>query len=65
MKWRKKCYVPNPIRVKITDPEAIFLTGLLGESGRNMILAGCEFYFTEKLALRLISMGIAKEIKHG
>ena len=24
-----KCYVPNAVKVKIVDPEAIFLTGIL------------------------------------
>lgn len=60
---RTKCFVPDPILVVITDPEAIFLTGLLGESGRKMVKAGAPFYFTKKLALKLIDKKIAKEIK--
>lgn len=59
----KHCYVPNAVRVKIIDPEAIFLTGILGESGRKMVKAGLEFYFTRKLAEKLISKKIAKEVK--
>ena len=54
-------YVPNAVRVKIVDPEAIFLTGLLGESGKRLVKAGVEFYFTRKLADKLIDKGIAKE----
>lgn len=52
-------YVPNPVRIKIIDPEAIFLTGLLGESGRKLVAAGVEFYFTESLARKLIDKQIA------
>lgn len=58
----KLAYVPNPIRVKIVDPEAIFLTGLLGESGRKLVQAGVEFYFTETLANKLIDKGIAVKV---
>ena len=57
----KKCYVPDPVRIKITDPGSIFLTGILGESGRKMIQKGCEFFFTKKLAEKLIKMGVAKQ----
>jgi hypothetical protein len=56
-------YVPNPIRIKIIDPEAIFLTGLLGESGRRLVKAGVEFYFSKALAMRLIEKKIAVEVK--
>jgi hypothetical protein len=59
----KLAYVPNPVRVKIIDPEAIFLTGLLGESGRKLVKAGVEFYFTEPLANKLIEKKIAIEVK--
>jgi hypothetical protein len=58
-----KAYVPAPVRVKIIDPEAIFLTGLLGESGRRLVQAGVEFYFTKKLAKKLIDKNIAVELK--
>lgn len=54
-------YVPEPVRLKIVDPEAIFLTGLLGESGRKLVEAGVEFYFTRPLAQKLIEKGIAVE----
>ena len=54
-------YVPDPVRCKIVDAEAIFLTGILGESGRKLVKAGIEFYFTRSLAEKLISKGIAVE----
>lgn len=55
-------YVPNKVRVKIIDPEAIFLTGLLGESGKRLVKAGVEFYFTKKLANKLIEKKIAIKV---
>lgn len=55
-------YVESPVKIVIVDPEAIFLTGLLGESGRRMVKAGAPFYFTRKLAKKLIEKKIAKEI---
>ena len=57
-------YVPDPVRIKVIDPEAIFLTGLLGESGRKLVKAGVEFYFARELAEKLIEKGIAVEVKH-
>ena len=56
-------YVPDPVLLLIVDPEAIFLTGILGESGRRMIKAGAPFYFTRRIARKLIKNGIAEEIK--
>lgn len=56
-------YVPNPVRVKIIDPEAIFLTGLLGESGKKLVKAGVEFYFEKELSIKLIEKKIAVEVK--
>jgi hypothetical protein len=58
----KLAYVPKRVRVKIIDPEAIFLTGLLGESGRRLVKAGVEFYFTAKLAKKLIDKKIAVKV---
>lgn len=55
----KLAYVPDPVRCKIVDAEAIFLTGILGESGRKLVQAGVEFYFARPLAEKLISKGIA------
>lgn len=57
-------FVRDPVRVKIVDPEAIFLTGLLGESGRKLVAAGVEFYFTKPLAQKLIDKGIAELVAH-
>lgn len=54
--------VVDPVRVKIIDPEAIFLMGILGESGRKLVEAGVEFYFERALAEKLIGKGIAKEV---
>ena len=54
--------VPDAVRVKVVDPEAIFLLGLLGESGRELVRAGVLFYFEGKLAKKLIEKGIAKEV---
>ena len=54
-------YVENPVRIRIIDPEAIFLLGILGDSGRKLVEAGISFYFEEKLAYKLIEKGIAKE----
>ena len=56
-----KAYVPDAVRCCVIDPQAIFLTGLLGESGRKLVKAGIEFYFTRSLAEKLISKGIAVE----
>ena len=58
----KMCYVPNPVKVRIVDPEAIFLLGILGESGRKMVKKGISFYFEGRLARKLISKGIAKQV---
>lgn len=52
-------FVPNAVRVRIIDPEAIFLMGILGESGRRLVEHGIEFYFEGSLAQKLIDKGIA------
>ena len=54
--------VPDPVRVRIVDPEAIFVLGLLGESGRKLVEAGIEFYFARPLAEKLICKNIAVEV---
>lgn len=58
-----KAFVPNPVRIVITDPEAVFITGILGESGRKLVMAGARFVFTRSLADKLIRSGFAKEVK--
>lgn len=58
----KHAYVPNAVRVRVVDAEAIFLLGLLGESGRELVKAGIEFYFEHDLAMRLVRKGIAEVI---
>lgn len=55
-------YVEDAVRVKIIAAEAIFLTGLLGESGRRLVAAGVEFYFERPLAMKLIDKEIAVEV---
>jgi len=55
-------FVPNSVRCRVIDPEAIFLTGILGESGRRLVKAGIEFYFTQSLASKLIEKGIAEKV---
>ncbi len=59
----RRCYVPNRVKLLITDPEAIFLTGILGESGKKMVKAGLPFYFEKRLAKKLIDKNIAEEIE--
>ena len=60
---KERAYVPDAVRCKIIDPEAIFLLGILGESGRKLIKAGVELYLTRTLAENLISKGIAQEVE--
>lgn len=60
---QRLAYVPNAVKIKVIDPEAIFLTGLLGESGRKLVKAGVEFYFEKSLAKKLIDKQIAIEVK--
>ena len=55
------CVVPNRVKIIIIDPEAIFLTGLLGESGRKLVEAGIPFYFEKKLAKKLIDKFVFKQ----
>jgi len=59
---RDMAYVPHAVKVKIIDPEAIFLLGILGESGRKLVEAGIEFYFAGDLAKKLIEKKIAIEV---
>lgn len=59
---KSKAFVKNAMKVRVVDPEAIFLTGILGESGRRLVKAGAPFYFEKKLALKLISKGIAERV---
>lgn len=58
----KLAYVPNAVRLVIIEPDAIFLTGILGESGRRLVRAGVEFYFTPKLAAKLVRLKIGKVV---
>ena len=56
-------YVADPVRIKITDSDSIFITGILGETGRNLIKGGIDFWFTKTLANKLIDYGVAELVK--
>lgn len=56
------CEIVDPVKIKVVDPDAIFLTGILGESGRKMVQAGIPFLFTRRIAEKLIASGIAEKI---
>lgn len=56
---RDNTVVKDPVRIKIIDAESIFITGILGESGRRMIADGAPFIFTKSLAEKLINHGVA------
>ena len=58
----ERAYIPDAVKVRIVDPEAIFLTGILGESGRKLVSAGILFYFKGDIARKLIVHGIAEEV---
>ena len=51
--------IDDPVRIVIVDAESIFITGILGESGRRMIADGAPFIFTRPLAEKLIAHGVA------
>ena len=53
------CEVEDAVRIVFSDPEAVFITGILGESGRRMVLAGFPFIFKRTLAEKFIRLGIA------
>lgn len=53
-------YVSDTVRCKIIDPKAIFLTGLLGESGRKLVKAGLSSISLKHLPSKCeIEAGIA------
>ena len=58
---KDRAFVPDPVRVVVTDPSSIFITGILGESGRKLVAAGIVFIMTRQLAEKLISRGVAVE----
>ena len=51
--------VINAIRLKFIDPEKVFVLGLLGESGRTMMLNGAIFEFEKEQAEWMIEQKIA------
>jgi len=53
--------VIDPVRIKITAPESICISGILGESGRKMIADWAPFiFYASSLAEKLIRNGLAE-----
>ena len=59
---RDQTEIDNPVRVRVIRPDLLFLTGLLGESGREMVKAGFPFIFEGTLAKELIEKGICEAL---
>ncbi len=51
--------VIDPVRIKFIDPEKVFVMGMLGESGRTMMLDGAVFEFERGQAEWMIEQKIA------
>ena len=51
--------VVDAVRIKFIDPEKVFVLGLLGESGRTMVMAGAIFEFERQQAEWMIGQKIA------
>ena len=51
--------VEDAVRIRFIDPEKVFVLGLLGESGRTMMLNGAVFEFERKQAKWMIKQKIA------
>lgn len=51
--------VEDAVRLKFIDPEKVFVLGLLGESGRTMMLNGAVFEFERAQAEWMIGQKIA------
>ncbi len=51
--------VIDAIRIKFIDPEKVFVLGMLGESGRTMMLDGAIFEFEREQAEWMIEQKIA------
>ncbi len=60
---KKRCYVQDPIKIRIFDSMSPLLEGILGESGRKMADAGLTFIFTRSLARVLIQGRVAAEVE--
>lgn len=56
----RRCVVPNPVRIRITDADSPLYAGILGESGRKMAQAGCLFLFNVNKANWLILHNVAE-----
>lgn len=59
---KENAYIEDPVLLKIIEPEMIFLTGILGESGKKLVLAGANFYFERELAEKLVEKNIAEKV---
>lgn len=51
--------VIDPVRIRFIDPEKVYVLGMLGESGRTMMLDGAIFEFERKQAEWMIEQHIA------
>ncbi len=56
--------VIDPVRIKFIDPEKVYVLGMLGESGRTMMLDGAVFEFERNQAEWMIEQKIAIEVKN-
>lgn len=59
---KTKAYVPDKVRIRIINPEEIFVMGLLGKSGIKLV-DKVDWYFVGWLARKMIKNGIAIEVK--
>jgi len=53
--------VEDAVRIRFIDPDKVFVLGLLGESGRTMMLNGAIFEFERSQAKWMIEQKIAVE----
>ncbi len=51
--------VIDPVRIRSIDPEKVYVLGMLGESGRTMMLDGAIFEFERAQAEWMIEQKIA------
>lgn len=55
--------VPNAVRIRFINPEKVFVLGLLGESGRTMMMDGAVFEFEKEQAEWMIEQKIAVRVE--
>ena len=56
---KNRTEVLDPVKVVFLNPDRVFALGILGESGRTMVLDGAVFEFEREQAEWMISQGIA------